>query len=222
MGLAKDVDGKSVQGYAIIHRKDALAKNTQGPGDSQKCYSYLADGAKWRVEENYLVDPTNTRGLSADVVRGIVSGAVAKWETAAGVTTPVGSEVEGTVDGADTVAPDGKNEVMFGNVGNTGGVAITLVWGVFSGPMDSRELVEWDQIYDQVDFDWSAEATGVAGKMDFDNIATHEIGHAFGMGHPGGAFFFCTNETMYRSTRLEEIKKRDLNTGDITGIDLLY
>ena len=77
---------------------------------------------------------------------------------------------------ADSTAPDGKNEVYFADVDDSNAIAVTIVWGVFSGPTYNRKLVEWDQVYDDVDFPWSS--TGEAGKMDFENIATHEIGHS--------------------------------------------
>ena len=55
--------------------------------------------------------------------------------------------------------------------------------------------------------------------MDFENIATHEIGHSVGMGHPPDE---CIDETMYRFADYGETGKRDLNSGDIAGINDLY
>ena len=55
--------------------------------------------------------------------------------------------------------------------------------------------------------------------MDFENIATHELGHAMGMAHPADS---CTEETMYRFASSGETKKRTLNAGDIAGIKGLY
>ena len=55
--------------------------------------------------------------------------------------------------------------------------------------------------------------------MDFENVSTHEIGHSDGMGHPDDS---CTEESMYRFSANGETKKRDLNTGDIAGINQLY
>jgi hypothetical protein len=72
-------------------------------------------------------------------------------------------------------------------------------------------------VFDDVDFAWST--TGSAGAMDLQNIATHENGHAAGMGHPGDS---CTEETMYRFAGFGETKKRDLNYGDIAGVQALY
>ena len=55
--------------------------------------------------------------------------------------------------------------------------------------------------------------------MDFENIATHELGHSIGMGHPSSE---CIEETMYAYADFGETKKRTLNTGDIEGISELY
>ena len=55
--------------------------------------------------------------------------------------------------------------------------------------------------------------------MDFENIAQHELGHSFGLGHPSDG---CTEETMYRFASEGETKKRNLNSGDIAGIKKLY
>ncbi len=150
-------------------------------------------------------------------MRSLLAGGLGKWETTASGAAIFGGEVAGTVDGADTSSTDRKNEVLFGNIDTPGAIAVAIVWGVFRGPPSGRGLVEWDMVFDDVDFGWSL--SGEAGAMDFDNIATHEIGHAAGMGHPDDS---CTEETMYRYADLGETQKRDLNAGDIAGIDSLY
>ena len=55
--------------------------------------------------------------------------------------------------------------------------------------------------------------------MDFENIATHELGHAVGL---GDLYNDCTEETMYGYASYGETKKRTLEAGDITGIKKLY
>jgi predicted Zn-dependent protease len=55
--------------------------------------------------------------------------------------------------------------------------------------------------------------------MDLQNIATHEFGHAAGLGHPDST---CTGETMYASASFDETQKRTLEAGDIAGINDLY
>lgn len=107
---------------------------------------------------------------------------------------------------------------MFGNIDSSGAIAVTIVWGYFSGPPRFRELIEWDVVFDNVDYTFG-DATLDSSVMDFLNIATHEFGHAAGMGHPEST---CTEETMYAYSDFGETKKRDLNAGDIAGVVALY
>lgn len=220
------VNGRVVQGFMFVDYKKEFAKPpwAGGGGATSNCFSFLAKGAKWKMIENYLVDPTNNTGLNATFVRSNVALDISKWEDAAdgavgnGISKNIlGNEVSGAVDGADTSSPDNKNEVLFANVDSPGAIAVTIVWGYFSGPPSTRELIEWDQVYDDADFAWSS--SGEAGKIDFENIATHELGHAVGMGHSPDT---CTEETMYRFADYGETKKRDLNAGDVAGVKSLY
>jgi hypothetical protein len=218
LGFASDpASGELVQGYAIVKFKDKQAKGGKKgkPSSGNSCYSFLASGAKWKVQENYSVDPTNTRGLNHATIKSIINGNIENWETAAGNSNIFGSEVAGS---DFNLGLDGKNEVFFADVDSPGAIAITEVWGIFSGKPKNRRLVEWNMVFDDVDFDWSAEAVGIVGKMDFDNIGNHEMGHAFGMGHSGS----CTDETMYAYSTEGETKKRSLEAGDIAGIISLY
>ena len=228
LGAAVDpVTGEAVEGYAFIHPKKGYAHrpgHTKG-GVGGKCFAFISNGAKWKTVEPWLVNATNTRSLASSFVFDNLSIDISKWEDGADGVVGDGLGVDilgnGTLTNnvltAETTAPDGQNEVYFANVSSPGAIAVTTVWGVFSGPIGGRKIVEWDQVYDDVDFDWSA--TGEAGKMDFENIATHELGHTDGMGHPDDA---CTEETMFRFSDFSETKKRDLNTGDISGINNLY
>ncbi len=56
--------------------------------------------------------------------------------------------------------------------------------------------------------------------MDFDNIATHELGHSFGLDDLYEDT--CFEETMYGYASTGETNKRTLENGDITGIYTLY
>lgn len=227
-----------VEGYAFIHYQDEKGRNkkqaenrkdqhgkAKQQGPRNRCYAFFADGAKWKNVEAWIVNPANTRGLNADFVFSNLTTDMAKWEDAADGIVGNGIGVNILGDGsmtsnvllADTTSPDGKNEVYFADISSPGAIAVTIVWGIFSGPVSQRRIVEWDQVYDDVDFDWSS--SGEAGKMDFENIAMHELGHSKGLSHPSDV---CTEETMYRFSSFGETKKRDLNIGDINGINVLY
>jgi len=220
LGYKKDPQtGALVQGFAFIHRREAEVKggNARAP-KGLACYTFLASGARWKITENYIFDPTNTRSLNTDGLRTLLSGSTETWDSEVAFDV-FGNEIVDVVDGAEIASPDGKNEVFFAAIDSPGAIAVTTVWGIFGGPLQNRKLVEWDMVFDDVDFDWSAETSGVLGKMDFSNIAVHEIGHAAGMGHPSST---CTEETMYAYADYGEIKKRDLNTGDVAGVKALY
>ncbi len=221
LGTAID-KGRIVEGYLFVHDKRENAKPDGTPGRGKKasgeskCYTFLAKGAKWKTIEPYIVDPTNTRKLKEAFVTRNLASNIVKWETEAGVDI-LGDEVEEIINRANIGNLNGENEVIFADIDSSGAIAVTIVWGRFGGPPRQRELVEWDMIFDDVEFDWSE--TGDAGKMDFENIATHELGHSVGMGHPQST---CTEETMYAYASYGEIKKQDLNAGDIAGIRALY
>jgi len=217
--------GQVVEGFAFIHykkgfnHKDGHNKGggKPGGGGDSSCFSFLARGAKWKVAEPWVVNTANSEGLASDFVFDNLTADIAKWESAAAADILGDGSVTTDVLAADMVSPDDVNEVYFGEISQPGAIAAPIVWGIFGGRPSNRQLVEWDMIFDEVDFDWSA--TGEAGKMDFENIMTHELGHAVGMGHPDSA---CAEETMYAFADFGETKKRDLNAGDIAGVAKLY
>lgn len=208
-------DGEFVEGYAFME----TAKENRGkvPSGTSSCYTFLAKSAKWKTVEPWMVDPANNRGLDGNEVFQILTNGAGKWENAA-VKDIFGDGSFGAGLTADMVSPDGNNEVYFANIAEPGAIGITIVWGVFSGPTFSRKLVEWDQVYDDVDFDWSTN--GELTKMDFDNIATHELGHSAGLGDLYTTA--CSEATMYGYATEGETKKRTLEAGDTTGIKSLY
>jgi hypothetical protein len=204
-----------VKGVAFVHKEKPVAETS----DLAVCYGYIAGGIKWKSPEPWLMNTANRRKLPSTEVFNIMTNALSKWEVAAGTTEGSPKDIFGAGTNttlrlrADTRYPDGKNEVYFANVRWSGAIAVTIVWYTLSG-----SIVEWDQIYDDRDYNWSL--TGEAGKMDFDNIATHENGHSAGMDDMYEAA--CSEVTMYGYADYGEIKKRDLHPDDITGIDLLY
>lgn len=220
--------GKLVEGYMIVeHGKSGQAKpdHAGGPkngGGTSSCYGFLARGAKWKTTEPWIMNTSNTRGLDGSTVFNIVGNSIQKWEDKAGTEIlGSGSTTTNQLVADTSGSPDALNEVYFADIQGTSAIGVTTVWGVFGGPPSGRQLVEWDQVYDDVTFDWSADpVNGIAGKMDFENIATHELGHSVGMDdlYDGS----CTDETMYGYAGTGETNKRTLNAGDIEGISSLY
>lgn len=235
-------EGKLIEGYAFIDYKEKKAKpgtfcgngicetgenakkcpeDCGGTIPDSNCYGFLAKGAKWKSIEPYMIDTSNSRNLSSSFIKNNIAFDIDKWEQAAEVNI-IGDEIIGNVDGADTISPDNKNEILFGDIDQDGAIAITIVWGIFRGAPKDRQLVEWDQIYDDVDYDWSEDCLteDCSAKMDFENIATHELGHTVGLDDLYETT--CSQETMYGYADYGEVSKRTLEGGDIAGVKELY
>lgn len=215
LGIAVDpLSSRPVRGRAYVHR----LRNESATTSDALCYGYIGGGVRWPMRENFLFNASNNSGLSSTSLLNAFNGASAKWEDAA----------DGTVDGsgpnvvgdasltnsrlrADYSYPDNRNEAYFGRLSRSA-IAVTVIWYTSSG-----QIVETDLVYNNR-YPWSL--SGEAGKMDFDNIDTHEKGHVFGLEDQYDAS--CSEATMYGYADYGETKKRDLAVADITGIDLLY
>jgi len=216
LGKAKDVTGKEVEGFMFIDYKKGSGKpeGTPGGGPKEKtsggekstCFTLYAKGAKWKEIEKYKIET----GIDATITNDSLS----EWEETFNI---FGSKMNGEPDGADSVSPDGSNEVMFEDLGATSTIAYTITWGIFGGPPGQRELIEWDAVFNTSYSFGDADVD--ENVMDYQNIATHEFGHALGLSHPGDT---CTEETMYRYAGFGETKKRTIELGDETGLNNLY
>jgi len=225
-------EGKLIDGIIAYHHRPGHDGGPGGGGTEkttggEKCFNVFAKGAKWKVTEDYIIDPTNLANLDDQAVRDAINQAVVTWEFSNddifGVEIP--EDPNNPVDGIDTISPDGRNEVLFGDIDpgnlNSGSLAVTVVWGYFSGPPGTRSLIEWDQMYDDVTFtNWSINPNGpLPTNFDFLGVATHEMGHSAGLSHPSDT---CTEETMYRYISQGQDKERTLHAGDIAGIKNIY
>lgn len=213
----RTVDGVRLEGYAFVHRRDEARKDKPpGGGGGQACYALLASGAIWKASEGFQVD-AGSAPMSVPQMTQLMNAAVTTWES--GADNPSVFEMGTTDNGYDAVLDeiDDVNGAEFAPIADAGVIAVTYTWGQYGGPPKTRSLVEWDMVFDSDSFAWST--SGAPNAMDFLNIATHELGHAFGLGHPSSS---CTEETMYAYASYGEIKKRDLNAGDIAGINVMY
>ncbi len=244
-------NGRLAEGYAFVDKRDAHAKpgtecgndicepgenakkcpadcgggDPGDPTDTSSCYGFLANGAKWKSVEPWEVNAGGSSLGSSYVLNNLVSN-IGKWENAASFGILGAGSSTNEVLEADTVRMDDKNEVYFDDIAQDGVIGVTIVWGYFRGNPAWRELLEWDQVYDNVDYQWSqdcgAEDCLAQGneKMDFENIATHELGHSVGLDDLYDSK--CSEMTMFGYGANGETKKRDLEDGDINGVSQLY
>lgn len=207
----------------FIHYKKGFAKPPWAGGGKDKpseakCYEFLGRGVKWQeLPVNYVIDPTYS-GLTEDFVANAISAGAEEWDAWTGAEL-FNDTYTIVYDGSwDNSAPDGRNELVFGDYPEEGVIGVTVIWGYFSGPPSLRKIVEFDVLFD-TDFAWG---DGILNPtvMDLHNIATHELGHGVGLGDVYETA--CGEVTMYGYSDYGEIQKRTLEQPDITGIQELY
>ena len=209
----------SLEKIVFIHYKKGFAKPPwagppEGKEKGPKCYGFLSKGAKWKdLPINYVIHPD----LEATVPGAIFAGAET-WDDATSQELFNGYTTTDSTANWDNEVPDGRNEFSFGNYPAEEVIAVAVVWGYFSGPPKTREILEFDVLFD-TDFTWG-DATLDSAVMDLQNIATHEIGHGIGLGDIYDSA--CSEVTMYGYSGYGETKKRTPEPPDITGIQELY
>lgn len=220
---SKPKDRGPLTKITLIHYRKGYAKPPWAGGGgnkpkAEKCYSFLSKGAKWKttIPEGYVINPTAS-GLDTSFVVSAVTAGADEWDTHSPTEVFGPASVDTTVIYNDAYT-DNINSVSFGSYPDDNVIAVTSVWGYFYGAPSTRQIVEWDMLFNTY-WPWGDGEDPNTELMDLQNIATHELGHSAGMGHPGDA---CTEETMYSYSALDEIKKRDLSVGDIAGILELY
>jgi hypothetical protein len=199
LGPARYVQGKELKrahGYAFMLR-DSRALGGGGaaaPSDEPasvsapvtSCVPPLAEGAIWKTPQQIVLDPFNPSGIpTADFVDAM-HHAFSEWESKlTKIAVVSGDDPSICADGVDVDAPDGVNEAMFGFIEEPGVLAVTVVWGIFDGPVADRKIVEADIMFN-LHFDWG-NATSDVGVFDLWGVGTHEVGHFYGKGHTNTA-----------------------------------
>lgn len=175
-----------------------------GGGSLTDCVSTAYKAAAWRWTVPYAA--------SASSHASIFDQAASTWDAATGATLS-GGITQGT--GGAAGVQDFSNRIEFVDLGASTTIAVTTTWYYTS----TGEAVESDAQYN-LHYAWSTDGSG--GAMDVLNIATHELGHTFGLDHPRGPPSKIGCLTMYAYGSLGEIQKRTLGDGDILGIRAVY
>jgi len=195
----------------FIHYAKPENPGKSKPPKTESCYKLL--GIKWKeAPVDYVINPTNSEGLTDDFVIETVANSFEAWDDQTSL------ELINDAFGVDYTAQYGvqnyENAVVFGDYPNDGVIGVTSIWYTRRG----KKIVEFDILLN-TRFDWGDSITN-PGLMDLQNIATHEFGHAVGMGDIYSDT--CSVVTMYGYSTEGEISKRTLEAPDITGLQQMY
>jgi hypothetical protein len=169
-------------------------------------YSLIQGGIRW--------------ASSSDTVNYSITGSAPVGGANTAVTTGVA-----TIDGYVTTRSFAVGSASENPCGGTD----LIQWTSIDGPgnilaststcrnVATKEIVGFVITIDR-DETWSTN--GAAGTFDVQEIITHEMGHAAGLGHDSAPRDGCL--TMYKFASPGETQKRTLGLGDKLGMDVLY
>lgn len=178
---------------------------------TENCYKLM--GVKWKtLPVNYVINPTNSQGLSESFVTSAISTSAETWDTA--TTSELFNDVYSIDYTATYRIQDFVNAIDFGDYPDDNVIAVTTVWYTPVG----KRIVEFDMRFN-TRFSWGDASVNNA-TMDLQNIATHELGH--GVGLKDIYSLTCTEVTMYGYSTEGETTKRTLEQPDITGLQSMY
>jgi len=161
----------------------------------------------WHTTIKYWINPKNKYGFSVSAVVDTIKTAANTWDEQTDYT--VFAYQGTTTRGAGT--RDRYNVVAWGLYPNRYVIAVTYIW--YTG----ESIVETDTRMNTL-FKWSL--SGEAGKMDVQNIMTHEFGHWCGLDdlYDDADYWL----TMYGFADYGETHKQTLGLGDILGLEARY
>lgn len=186
----------------------------ENPGKTPKtniCYKLM--GVKWSlVPVSYVINPSNSQGLAESFVTNAISISSETWD--ASTSAELLNDVYGINYTAQYGVQNFQNAIVFNSYPDNNVIAVTSVWFTRVG----RKIVEFDILFNN-NFNWG-DATINSSKMDLQNIAIHELGHAVGLDDIYSSS--CSQVTMYGYSTEGETSKRTLEQADIIGLQRMY
>lgn len=170
--------------------------------------AYTLLGYKWaQPVVPYYINPANMDLPTAAIEPAIRTGADA-WRSQSGASFAFAFAGYST---QATNTNDGINLIMFRNASSGSALATTYTW--FSG----TRMIDADMVFWDAGFQFFTGSTGCSGGFYVEDVATHEFGHALGLGHSTVA-----TATMYPSISTCSQQSRTLDADDIAAVLSLY
>jgi hypothetical protein len=172
--------------------------------------AYVLNGPMWAgspAQVLYYVDPTNLDMSASDALFTIERAAQTWSQSGAAFAYLYGGPASNP-----TVANDGKNNVYFVSTANGSVIGTTYWW--YDG---SNHLIGFDILFYDGGFTFLPSSATCSGAVYLEDVATHEFGHALGLGHSAS-----TAATMYAVYPWCSTAMRSLDTDDIDGVTFLY
>jgi hypothetical protein len=177
-------------------------------GLSSRAQAYTLLGYIWQQGSmTYYLNPTNMDLATSAIEPAIRAGADA-WRLQSGASF---SFLFAGFSAQETNTNDGINLVMFRNASSGSALATTYTW--YSG----TRLLDADIVFWDAGFQFYTGTTGCSGGFYIEDVATHEFGHALGLGHSA-----VGSATMYPSISTCSQGSRLLDADDIAAVLSLY
>lgn len=189
--------------------KPIRSANCSNAGTETGKYTYTG----WKIAGNrtaHLNVATVPTGLG-----GVTSTLQSSWNVwrVDGAVPSVNVVTDGTVT---KYTANRSYDLLWGRTG--GSLATTYTWRWNDGFIESDTVFDLGVAWWQASSEGDGCFEGAGNVYDVANIATHEFGHSYGLGHPSGARY----ETMYAYGYSGETLKRSPALGDRNGISALY
>jgi hypothetical protein len=169
---------------------------------------YLARPYRWPGSTvSYYINASNLDMPGSSAVQSITAAAQ-NWFTQATISLQM--VYAGSMTGG-TLSKNGRNEVFFRNV-DSGSVIAEVYWWYNS----RNEFIDADMVfYDTKRF--FPGSSGCSSGYYLTDIATHEFGHWYGLGHSS-----VSGATMWPSASKCSTNTRSLAADDIAGVESMY
>jgi hypothetical protein len=175
---------------------------------SSAATAYTVLGPVWTPSVMpYYLNPANLDVAPSAIEPAIRAGADA-WQQQSGASFAFSFA---GFSAQTTNTNDGINLVMFRNAASGSALATTYTW--YSG----TRVIDADIVFWDAGFQFFTGTSGCSSGFYIEDVATHEFGHALGLGH--SAVF---GATMYPSITACSQQSRGLDQDDIAAILSLY